>query len=82
MAVIREKLLVTKKHVCKLVTDNGQLLLYDASAKKWATISTQTSDSKLPKGGEQAQKMDTMVHHRDHTLWSAPISTTIECYLM
>ena len=36
-----------KVHVCKLVTDTEQLLLYDVSEKKWATITTHTSDPKL-----------------------------------
>ena len=36
-----------KKHECKLITDKEQLLLYDASAKYWETIKTQTSNPKV-----------------------------------
>ena len=35
-----------EKYECKVITDKEQLMLYEASAKHWETIKTQTSNPK------------------------------------
>ena len=55
------------KYVCKLATDLEQLLLYNASAKKWATITTHTSDPKLQKKEKEKHKKWIQWHNKGIT---------------
>jgi len=40
------------KHVCKLLSDTEQLVLYEQSEKQWSTINSETSNPKMQKKGK------------------------------